>query len=97
MKWLLKKIQQEPAALAAIANVGLIQLIAYGFDINSVQLANWNMLIALILGFVTRQSVVPTSVANSQIKTAINISPDIQATVKEVIAIDKERRDVLGS
>lgn len=96
MKWLWKRIQEEPAALAGIINATLIQAIAYGFTINSMQLANWNMLIALILGFVTRQVVVPNSIANSQIKTAINISPDSNATVKDVIAIDKEKRDELS-
>lgn len=96
MKWLWNRIKEEPAALAAIINAALIQAIAYGFEINSVQLANWNMLIALILGFATRQVVVPHSIANSQIRTAINASPDIGLTVKEVIAIDKENRNELS-
>lgn len=93
MKWLWNRIQEEPNAVAAIFNVLLIQAIAYGFTITSTQLANWNMLVVLVLAFLTRQTVVPVSVANSQIKTAIAASSD--TTVKEVIAIDKEKRESL--
>lgn len=97
MKWLWNRIQQEPAMIAAIIDISFNQAIAYGFTISTAQLANWNMLAALILGFATRQNVVPHSIANSQIRTAISISPDIGTTVKEVIAIDKERRDEISN
>lgn len=95
MKWLWNRIQQEPAMIAAIIDIAFNQAIAYGFTINSVQLANWNMLAALVLGFATRQSVVPHSIANSQIQTAINAEPN-SMTVKQVIAADKENRDELS-
>lgn len=95
MKWLWKRIQEEPNYIAAIFNICLIQAIAYGFTISSVQLANWNMLVVLILAFLTRQTVIPVSIANSQIKTAIDASSN--ATVKEVIATEKENRNELSS
>jgi hypothetical protein len=88
MKWLWNRTQEEPNYVAAIFNVLLIQAIAYGFNISSAQLANWNMLVVLVLAFLTRQTVVPVSIANSQIKTAINASSE--TTVEEIIAINKE-------
>src|SRR6266404_359346 len=90
MKWLWNKIKADPAAVAAITNIALVQLIAYGFTISSVQLANWNFLIALILGFLTRQAVVPIPVVNSQIKTAIKMPES--ATVEDVIAVNKKEK-----
>lgn len=94
MKWFLERVKAEPAAIAAIINVILIQAIAYGFTISAEQLANWNMLIALILGFVTRQTSISTSEAvtklqsNTLIKTAVSMPST--ATVKDVIEEAKD-------
>ncbi len=92
MKWLWNKIKEEPAAAAAIINIILIQAIAYGFTISPPQLANWNMIVALILGFLTRKAVVAIPVANSQIQTAIKLLPN-SATVEDVIAINKKEKE----
>jgi hypothetical protein len=82
-RWLARRIKEEPAAISAIINVVLVQAIAYGFDISADQLANWNMLIALVLGFATRQSVVSTGVSTERIQTAVKMPED--STVREVI------------
>lgn len=93
MSWLWKKIQEKPNYVAGIVNIILIQAIAYGFTIDSIQLANWNMLIILILSFLTDQTVVPISLANSQIETAIKMPTD--STVKDVIQVEKENKENL--
>lgn len=92
MKWFFNRVKEEPNAFAAIFNICLIQAIAYGFSINTTQLANWNSLIILVLAFSTRQTVVPLSIANSQIKTAIQMPAQkaTDAALAEVIAINKE-------
>lgn len=90
MNWLWSRIQAEPNYVAAIVNILLIQAIAYGFSISPLQLANWNMLVVLILAFLTRKTVVPITLANSQIETAIKM-PEY-SKVKDVIQVEKENR-----
>lgn len=108
MKWLFNKIQEEPAAffggIGQILAAIIPALIVFDIiDWTDKQTAGLMFVVGVTIRFLTimftRRNVVPIEIANSQIKTAIQMPMQraTDAAMAEVIAIDKEKRDELSS
>ena len=61
MQALWERIKSEPAVVAMLINQAFLLGMAFGFSLTTLQLIEVNAFVALILTFVTRQTVAPVS------------------------------------
>lgn len=79
---------REPALIIGAINAILAVAVGFGLAVSPAQVGLINAAVAAILAVVTRQQVVPTQVANNQIRTAVNMP--VGTKVEAVIEAAKE-------
>lgn len=75
MNFLWERIKAEPASFLAILSVVINLAVLFGLTLTAEQIVGMNALLALIVGFLTRQAVTPNHVAEARVEVALNTPP----------------------
>lgn len=90
MDFLWNRIKAEPAGFLAILSAAINLAVLFGLTWTPEQIVSMNVLLALIVGFLTRQVVTPNHVAEAKIEVALNTTPPAKDAGNPLDQLKKE-------